>query len=152
MRTPLAVACLVLLSACSARDDAPTDGTAEDEIIGGETTADYPDVAHITSGCTATLIHPRAMLTAAHCCQRATSCKAVSIAGRRIRTEPVNHPDFQVAPDGGISPNFDVSILVLNEAVTDVRPRKLARSAPYVGLPIRFIGFGCSAFAARAPA
>ena len=78
---------------------APASQTSNDapEIIGGSTTDEFPDVARITSGCTATLIHPRVMLTAAHCCQRETSCKQVTIGGRTIGVTAKNHPDFTVA-------------------------------------------------------
>lgn len=139
--------CLVLVSlsfaACAPTPETTTDAPA---IIGGSTTDDYPDVGRVTSGCTATLVHPRAMLTAAHCCQRETSCKRVTIGGRTIDVTAKNHPDFAVAEGGGITPSVDIALLFLDEPVEDIAPRKLASSLPAAGRPIRFVGFGCSAF------
>lgn len=133
----------ILAAGCSAGPEA---STAPSDVIGGVSTTDFPDVGQITSGCTATLIHPRAMLTASHCCQRETSCKKVKIGGRTIGTTATNHPDFVVAPEGGITPSVDVSILVLDERVDDIAPRRLAVTPPATGRPIVFVGFGCSAF------
>jgi len=75
------------------------DGARSDAVIGGEPTLAYPDVAHVTSGCSATLIHPRALLTAGHCCQSASACKQVVLGGRRLATRPIVHPSFFIAPD-----------------------------------------------------
>ena len=85
---PLALSSLVLVLLAAACSSSTGDDVASDtsEVIGGDATTSYPDVAQITSGCTATLVHPRALLTAAHCCQRETSCKRVKIGGRAIET------------------------------------------------------------------
>lgn len=139
----LAPSLLALALGCSSAPD-PT--PAVSDVIGGAATTDFPDVGQLTSGCTATLIHPRAMLTASHCCQRDTSCKKVKIGGRTVGASPINHPEFTVAPNGGITPSVDVSILVLDQRIDDVPLRRLATTLPAVGRPIRFVGFGCNAF------
>lgn len=56
------------LIGCLSIDDSSEIGTAEQGIINGTPTNERPEVGLITnSGCTATLIRPRVILTAAHC-------------------------------------------------------------------------------------
>src|SRR5262245_34474249 len=64
----LVVAICIGATGCLSTEDQPDIGMDEQAIVNGRPTDERPEVGIITnSGCTATLVAPRVILTAAHC-------------------------------------------------------------------------------------
>ncbi len=154
-------ACLsCLLVACAAQGGAPpgTDpedalppeeiGWSEDAVIGGTVTYDRPEVGFI-SGCTASLVAPDVIITAAHC------------VGYASRTSPGNYGSFTIRPSAGESRTFpivryrsfsnqlgpdDLCIMALGEAVPAdlATPLRLPDAEPPDGSPLSVWGYGCT--------
>jgi hypothetical protein len=86
--------------------------------------------------CLATLIDPEWLITAAHCTEGLTLPHAVPIAGTsRAVAAIVDHPGY----DGW---DHDVSLLRLEEPVTDVAPLPLYRDTGEVGKTVILVGRG----------
>ena len=86
-----------------------------------------------TQGCTATLIAPDLIVTAAHCVSADGQSNNIFAAGwrnggapttRRILRE-IRHPDY--APGGNHKPNHDVALALLNAPVRNIAPLVLAQ-------------------------
>lgn len=150
------------LPGCAA-DDELTLGADEAAIVGGEATTGYPATVAVMASnqtfrgqvfCTGTLIARRAVLTAAHCKDSATPAYVMfgsdpEAAGARFVAvaENVLHPDYAEGTIEGVS--NDVAILILAaDAPADVATVPLVAAPPAVGTPVRWVGFGHTAFEA----
>lgn len=83
-------------------------------------------------GCTATLIAPNLIVTAAHCVSPTGSSERFFAAGwdsgvslaHRLTTLELRHPDY--ATDGTHSPVGDIGLIVLDADIVDIDPIPLA--------------------------
>ena len=151
------------LAGCVDEGEPPDDlGSAEEEIVGGTTTAVRPEIGrYFNAGggaCTATLIAPRVVLTAAHCLSPAYTA-----------TAPLAGAFFRFTDAGGTQRDYtvdrlrsfasrryeytstslfttDVAILHLTAAVpaSQATPAPLALQEPYGGEQATLFGFGCT--------
>lgn len=123
-------------------------GSARETVIGGSVSWERPEVGSI-SGCTATLVAPEVIITAAHC------------LGYRSATSPGNYGDFTVWGSGGDRRTFridlytsfsrtlgenDVALMRLADPVpaSVATPAKIAPSDPSRGTNMSIWGFGCT--------
>lgn len=131
---------------------APLEGASE-ELIGGSYTYERPEVGSI-SGCTATLVGPRLVITAAHCLSYGT------------RNTPGNYGTFEIRRRSGDSQRFvieryvsyggsvggdDIALIRLASAVPSsvATPAGLAPTNPSRGAPLAIYGYGCQARGTR---
>jgi trypsin len=132
--------------------DADPRRVAEYGIVGGEETADWPEVvAYIfaagTGLCTGTVIAPNAVLTAAHCAQQAGDGDVVFIGPSVFEVGDVTdveqvfvHPDYDPT-----TAYADVAVLMLVDDV-DVEPVQLNADAmhdsTWRGTMLHAVGYG----------
>ena len=132
-----------------AQDDGEA-GSARETVIGGAVSWDRPEVGAI-SGCTATLIAPEVIITAAHCLGfrsartpgRYGEFTIYGAGGGDRRSYPI---DLYVSYSGGSLGQDDVALMRLAEPVpADVAtPARLAREEPARGASMAIWGFGCT--------
>jgi hypothetical protein len=126
-----------------------------DALIGGEYTFDQPEVGRTARGCTATLISPSTVLTAAHC----VDYKGVARGGA------TNERFFTDYPDGSRSEAVDeivvfaktlgkddIALFHLALPITDVTPAPLAARSPREGDDVTVFGYGCGNHGAKTDA
>jgi len=139
------VAQLVLIGALfAACDGAPiVVGQRSSAIVNGAETSLHPAVGALLSGgsagCTATLVGPRTVLTAAHCVEANGSVVFYphQFSGTGYTAEHVTvHPDYA----GGNK--SDLAVVRLTEEVAGVTPLPIAAQAPVVGQHVELYGFG----------
>jgi V8-like Glu-specific endopeptidase len=135
-------------TSCSAR---PGVEAQRRELINGVEDNGHPAVGLLYSRgwgcCTATLIGPRTVLTAAHCLTDSRKPPFVLaepfeyelVGGRRVVTSAVVHPNYS-----GYNVTSDLGVVHLLEAVTKVTPVALAATAPTEGEAITLVGYGCT--------
>lgn len=146
----------------SSTDDAQaSDGTSEDEIVGGRATTERAVVGLDLDGegaCSGTLIAPRVVMTARHCVSytpEAVDCSMKrQITGDRDPTTigvstgsslpgtAVARGASLVVPAGTSLCEHDVAFIVLDRDVTGITPLSIATEAPTTGEKIRFVGYG----------
>jgi hypothetical protein len=108
-------------------------------LVNGQLDPGHPAVGRFTQtvgACTATLIAPDRVLTAAHCVKGSKQTFEVG-GGVYDVAEAINHPGWK-----GSAPNFDIAVLKLATPVTNVTPMPLASEPPHPGEPIIIVGFG----------
>lgn len=164
MRLPWVMRSLLvctLLLGCAAQGGAPpgTDpndalppeeiGFNEDAVIGGTVTRERPEVGTIR-GCTASLVAPDVIITAAHC------------LGYGSRTTPGSYGQFEINLEDGSQRTFpitryrsfsstlgpdDICIMELGDAVPAevATPLNLAETQPPRGAELSIYGYGCTA-------
>ena len=149
MARRLASACLVFVHACTlAPEDKARDAPAA--IVGGRVAAPGEWPTAVSSGrCDGTLVHPRLVITAAHCLARGGpgSFSLGEARDHAARTMPVDrcvgHPDHERRKGA------DVAFCLLREAVDDVPivPVLSTREAAehlVPGAAVILVGFGAA--------
>ncbi|WP_438029217.1 S1 family peptidase [Sorangium sp. So ce233] len=165
MRKTILFFTAAILSACTAEvDDLPpseTDATSA-AIIGGTIDHGDPAVVELVAGrpeepgteerCTATLISPTVLVTAAHCTipweyedytvQAFFGTSRSSGEGTLVNVKEVHtHPDYDFRD---IKLGSDIGVAILEEPV-DVEPvpyNRVPLTQAQIGQPVRLIGFG----------
>ncbi|MEA2750979.1 MAG: hypothetical protein QOI41_5122 [Myxococcales bacterium] len=158
------VVSLFSLAACTAENVEPS-GSSASKIIGGSSDPGHPSVGLLRSviqvgfdgtpalvgGCTATLIGPTAMVTAAHCATDPRLWNEVSFdvapdqfavhgAPGWISAGLIVHPQY----DGDTSHGHDVAVVVLTERPE--RPLVPLAAPPPVGTVVTAVGYGMNVF------
>lgn len=148
LRSLRLVALAVVVAGCETQlgERAPYDAL-RDELVGGSYTYERAEVGSI-SGCTATLVGPRLVVTAAHC------------LGYGTRTSPGRYGTFEIRRAAGDSQRFtieryvsfgsqvgadDVALIRLASEVpaSIATPAGLARTSPSAGSAVTIYGYGC---------
>jgi V8-like Glu-specific endopeptidase len=157
------------LAACSAVE--PTEeatGTDESRIVGGKVNTGDPAVFQLKTvtplqggstsigSCTATLVSPTVLLTAAHCIEGAgaattawvnntttpsTALPSQATGWKKISTMQM-HENY---PQRFANLGYDCAVLVLEDPITDITPktyRKAPLPASAVGTTARIVGYG----------
>lgn len=157
----LGVLSFLLVAGCAA--DTSNLGSTTQTIVGGTPTTEFPAVAAIRarqpgsdrgSLCTASLISPELLLTAAHCVD--PSLVGAGVEFSLARGGDISAPESVVAIDAvAFHPNFnanapasgfDIAVARLAEPITDVAPLAINRdpAALAAGQPTTIIGYGLS--------
>lgn len=156
---------LVLLAGCI--DAAPSQ--KQQWVINGTPSGpgDYPATGALMApfgesyffSCTGTVIHPRVVLTAAHCLHPAfvdsapgftLELDATTVANGDIiaGSAGIMHPSFELElpPEPGVQVWYDIGLLFLNEPITSVTPELIATpeetAGLAVGMPVELVGYG----------
>lgn len=121
-------------------------GSASQEIVGGSTVSGWPAVGYMTDNhtrCTATLVSPNVMVTAAHCTLRGTEIRVGFGAYRHFEELTIRARRVIRAPGyaAGSEPTHDVAVLVIDQPQWHA-PIPRAGDAPAVGRELRVVGYG----------
>lgn len=146
------LAALTGLAACAATDDGG--GVADDDLRSYSETLEHPEVGYLNNAekrtvCTATLIGPRTVLTAAHCVDFSSTTAALSapaLGTFRIRTATRNvvYSYHRYRADANVLQfSFDIAVVQLDTPVdpTLAQPVSIATSFPSQGT-LTVYGYG----------
>ena len=141
------------LLAC-ASDGASDDPTSEDDLRKYTETFEHPEVGYFRNAekktvCTATLIGPRTLLTAAHCVDfsstvAAASAPALGTFRVRTATKTAEYTFHRYRADANILQfSFDIAVVQLDSPVdpTLAKPASIAKAFPSQG-SLTVYGFG----------
>lgn len=100
----------------------------------------YPDVVRITNGsgyCTASIVGPRALLSAAHCMKDGQLVTFSTVLGDRYSARCTHHPEYKTA-------DHDIALCHIDREVSGVTPREVVyeRSARR-NQKVQLFGYGC---------
>ena len=149
---------LVVVAGCVVVDDGAEEVDAKainQAVIGGRPETDHPGAGYLVRdgvvSCSAALVEPDLVLTAAHCVERPRSIEfgwgEVS-AGTRMRAiARAIHPRFRMPEkNGGVAfQGFDVALLRLERPV-EIAPVEIGALAPSGS--VRAIGYGATSYVA----
>ncbi len=155
----LVAASLLALAGCtsgelSPRESLPPEDVAHSTLVGGSYTYERPEVGSISiggGGCTATLVGPRLVITAAHCVGYATRETIGNYGTFEIRRAAGDRQVYRVQRMASymssaevIGPD-DVAMLQLSTAVPEsiATPAGLVSTEPTRGTPLTIYGYGC---------
>ena len=150
---------LVVAAGCAADDASEIDVASVDEaVIGGRRAVDDAGAGYLVRdgvvSCSASLVAPDLVLTAAHCVERQ---QAFAFGWGEVRdvatvraTARAIHPRYVMPPkNGGVAfQGFDVALLRLERPVVEIAPLTIGRRSPERG-SVRAIGYGATAYVAR---
>jgi Trypsin/Bacterial Ig domain len=103
-------------------------------ITNGKSTSGYPSVGAL-SGCTATLVGKKTVLTAAHCVQNGGTY-GFTVGGAKYSGKAVRHPKYT-----SWQQIYDIALIILTQA-PPVTPTPIANMAPTVGTEVTLVGYG----------
>lgn len=142
------IAGLGLLGACGGTEE-PTPPATEDTLTNAQATSKYPAIGQLiinnNSWCTATLVAPNALLTAAHCVYYSNADIGIWFDGVWYEADRWTwHPGYDPNPGNalGLAGNMDVAVVHLTSAVVGVAPMRLATQLPETDDVFRMVGFG----------
>ena len=165
MRIPaglFAIAAIALMGcAVDAEEDEEVSGSTDQAVVGGTTTFEHPEIGKLRNGgsyCTATLIRPGVVLTAAHCVTGSPKDEAVTSYSFEIRTSATNMVRFAIdrAYSVPVAADFaggaqdwrekDIALLRLTTDVPETlaKPLRAATAWPTWGARVAIYGYGCS--------
>lgn len=142
------------LTACTQPTEDAGEGTVDSTdsaIVGGTTTTAYPAVGALIDEngpfCTATVVAPRVLVTAAHCVVDATPQGTGFVVGGNANTAKtftrvsklVAHPQFDMQR---IVNDVAVVILASDAPVAPIAINKTALDQSWVGRSLQFVGYG----------
>ncbi len=126
--------------------------SSDDALIDGVLTEDRPEIGRIRmnggSACTATLVRPNVVLTAAHCVGYA-SVDAGDHGSFTIDLNPFEARSYRIerfVSLGTTTGPSDLALLRLAEPVPPsvARPTTIAEQGPATGDPVTIFGYGCT--------
>jgi len=148
----IVMACGTEQTGSSSSSEAPVFASNSDSIVGGTTTTEFPAVGTLSSTdlggpfCTATLIGPRTVLTAAHCLDDVDASAFEFLTGPNSDTPTARfkasggkqHPQWNSAKIEN-----DIALVFLAEdASVDPLPTATALPSDVIGQKLRFVGYG----------
>lgn len=123
-------------------------------LVGGTVTSLRPEVGRVNGTCTATLIHPRYVITAAHCINATTlqpssspPTMMFSIGSESYLVDRMHgFGYFRLQYTGSGDRTTDVALLRLATAVpaSTAQPARLADAPPVLEAQATLFGFGCT--------
>jgi MYXO-CTERM domain-containing protein len=139
-------------SACTLEQSAPDPGELQSPIVGGVLDTGDPAIVEFADACTAEVISPHVLITAAHCVTPAPKSKYMVIftgpddseqsGGVTVQVEEVHaHPGYNAKASTSI---HDVGVVILQKPVT-IKPLPLNRTPltnAMKGQPVRIVGYG----------
>jgi hypothetical protein len=149
IRIAFALALAAMTTACT-QTDVPT-GEARGRIVGGSIDTGDPAVVLFNDNCTAEVISPHVLLTAAHCVENPTPTGPVSIFTGVNKNDPAGvtipvkefHANPLFDPNADASPH-DIAVLILADPL-NIAPIPINRAPldqSLVGQPVRIVGYG----------
>lgn len=148
------VALLALLGGCAAQPvdtlapEAPPFDVNADAVVGGTVTYDRPEIGFI-SGCTASLVAPDVIITAAHCVSYGSATSIGNYGSFTVRPEAGESRAFRIQRyrsfDTQLGPD-DLCLMQLAEPVPSelATPLRIPSEEPPDGTTLTIFGYGCT--------